>query len=184
MIQHPFDAVKIDKPLPPPRAPLPPVFNIELAYQLVMVACLLEMILTAFLVPRGDSNSPVVFQSVAALRALTLLGLALIVLPYKSRAVLPAMLVWALILAAPELWAFALEAREGVPLTLLGSLLLVLGVHASFRLHSKLWLAWLASLIGSFLTPWSAFFSMTQPIVPVLAILSSLIWLLAYWRNA
>lgn len=184
MIHHPFDDVKIDKPLPPPRAPLSPVFNIEMAYQLVMVACLLEMLLTVFLVPRGDSNSPMVFQSVAALRALALLGLAFMVLPYKTRVILPAMVVWAAILCAPELWAFALEARAGVPLTVLGSLILALGVQASFRLHSKLWLLWLVLLLASFFTPWSAFFSLIEPGLPILVILSSLIWVLAYWRNA
>jgi hypothetical protein len=186
MIHHPFDDVKISKPVPPPREPLPPVFQLEIAYQMVLVGCLIELLLTGFLTPRGDSSIPVVYQSVAVLRGLVLLGLVLLVLPYKTRAVLPAMLVWGAILSAPELWAFALEARAGFPVTLLGSLFLLLGIHAGLRLHSKLGLVWLALVLGSLLLPtaWNAFFSMVQPTVPILAIISSLIFVLAYWRDA
>jgi hypothetical protein len=186
MIHHPFDDVKITKAVPPPRAPLPPVLQLELAYQTVLVGCLIEMLLVMFLAPRNDSSVPVVFQSVAAFRALVLLGLVLMVLGYKARAVLPALLIWAAILSAPELWAFALEARAGFPLTLPGSLLLMLGIHASFRLHSKLWLIWLAFVLGSLLLPsaWNAFLSLVQPNLPILVIISSLIWVLAYWKDA
>jgi hypothetical protein len=184
VIRHPFDAVKVSKPAPPPRSPLPPIFELEMAYQLVMVACLLELVLTAFLLPRGDSNSVVAFQSVAALRLLALLGLCLMVLPYKTRFVLPAMLAWGAILAAPELWSFALEARAGMPMTLLGSPLLVLGIHGSFRLHSRLWVLWLLVLIASCFTPYSAFLTMIEPGFPFWTLPSGFIWLVAYWRNA
>jgi hypothetical protein len=186
MIHHPFDDVKIDKPLPPPRAPLPPILQHEVAYQTVLVGCLIELLLVMFLAPRGDYSVPVVYQSVAALRALILLGLVLMVLPYKSRAALPAMLIWAAILTAPELWAFALEARAGLPLSMPGSLLLMLGIHASFRLHSKLWLVWLMLVLGSLFLPsaWNAFFSLVQADLPILAMISSLILVVAYWKDA
>jgi hypothetical protein len=115
-----------------------------------------------------------------------LLGLVFLVLPYKTREVLPAMLVWAAMLSAPELWSFALEARAGIPVTLLGSLILMLGIHSSFRLHSKLWLVWLCLVLASLLLPaaWNAFFSMIQPTIPLFAMLSSLIFVLAYWKDA
>jgi hypothetical protein len=186
MIHHPFDDVTLTKPVPQPRDPLPPILQLEVAYQMVLVGCLIEMVLTGFLSPRGDSSIPVVYQSVAAIRAVILLGLVLLVLSYKTRVVLPAMLIWAAMLCAPELWAFALEARAGIPLTLPGSLLLMLGIHSSFRLHSKLWLAWLVMIIGSLFLPtaWNAFFGMLQPVLPIWLIFSSLIFLVAYWKDA
>jgi hypothetical protein len=186
MIHHPFDDVQLSKPAPPPREPLPPVLQLELAYQMVLVGCLIEMLLTVFLAPRGEVAVPVVYQSVAALRALVLLGLTLLVLPYKTRVVLPTVVIWAAMLSAPELWAFALEARAGMPLTLIGTLLLALGIQASFRLHAKLGLAYSGLLLGSLLLPtaWNAFFSMVQPSIPIWLILSSLIFLLAYWKDA
>ena len=95
MIRHPFDDVQLSKPVPPPRNPLPPVLQLELAYQMVLVGCLIEMLLTVFLAPRGEVSAPVVYQSVAAFRALVLLGLTLLTLPYKTRLVLPAVLIWA-----------------------------------------------------------------------------------------
>jgi hypothetical protein len=186
MIHHPFDDVQLSNPPPPPREPLPPVLQLELAYQMVLVGCLIELLLTVFLLPRGEISVPVVYQSVAAFRALALLGLTLLVLPYKTRVVLPAMLIWAAMLCAPELWAFSLEARAGMPLTVVGTLLLALGVQASFRLHSKLGLVWLGLMLGSSLLPsvWNAFFSMIQPAIPIWLIISSLIFLVAYWKDA
>ncbi len=186
MIHHPFDDVQLSKPVPPPRNPLPPALQLELAYQMVLVGCLIEMLLTVFLSPRGEANAPVVFQSVAAFRALVLLGLTLLVLPYKTRVVLPALLIWAAMLSAPELWAFALEARAGMPLSLVGTPLLALGIQASFRLHSKLGLVYLGLLLGSVLLPtaWNAFFSMVQPAIPIWLIISSLMCLVAYWKDA
>ncbi len=185
MIHHPFDDVELSKPLVPPRDPLPPVLQLELAYQMLLVGCLIEMLLTVFLSPRGEVAVPVVYQSVAAFRALTLLGLTLLVLPYKTRVVLPAVLIWAAMLSAPELWAFALEARAGMPLTLIGTLLLALGTQASFRLHSKLGLVWLGLMLGSLLLPkaWNAFFSMVQPSIPIWLVVSSLIFVVAYWKD-
>jgi hypothetical protein len=186
MIHHPFDDVQLFKPVPPPREPLPPVLQLEVAYQMVVVGCLIEMLLTVFLAPRGEIGVPVVYQSVAAIRGLVLLGLVLLVLPYKTRVVLPALLIWAAMLCAPELWAFALEARAGMPLTLIGTLLLALGIQASFRLHSKLGLVYLGLLLGSILLPtaWNAFFGMIQPSIPIWLIVSSLIFLVAYWKDA
>ncbi len=186
MIHHPFDDVQLSKPVLPPRDPLPPVLQLELAYQMVLVGCLIEMLLTIFLAPRGEVAVPVVYQSVAAFRALVLLGLTLLVLPYKTRLALPALLIWAAMLCAPELWAFALEARAGMPLTLVGTLLLALGIQASFRLHSKLGLVYLGLLLGSVLLPtaWNAFFSMVQPAIPIWLVISSLIFLVAYWKDA
>jgi hypothetical protein len=186
MIHHPFDDVQLSKPVPPPREPLPSILQLEVAYQMVLVGCLIEMLLTVFLSPRGEVAVPVVYQSVAALRALVLLGLTLLVLPYKTRVVLPAMLIWAAMLCAPELWAFALEARAGIPVTVVGTLLLALGIQASFRLHPKLGLVFLGLLLGSVLLPtaWNAFFSMVQPSIPIWLTLSSLIFLVAYWKDA
>jgi hypothetical protein len=186
MIHHPFDDVIISKPAPPPREPLPPVFQLEMAYQMVMVGCLLEMLMTVFLSPRHDASLPVVYQSVAAIRALVLLGLTLLVLPYKTRVVVPALLLWAAMLSAPELWAFALEARAGMPISLIGSLCLSLGIHASFRLHNKLWLIWFGVVLASLVlpAPWNAFFSLTQASLPIFAILSSLMLFLAYYKDA
>ncbi len=186
MIHHPFDDVQLSKPVPPPPDPLPPVFQLELAYQMVLVGCLIEMLLTVFLSPRGEVAVPVVYQSVAALRAVVLLGLTLLVLPYKTRVVLPAMLIWAAMLSAPELWAFALEARAGMPLSLIGTLLLALGIQSSFRLTFKLGLVYLGLMLGSLLLPTAlnAFFSLVQLAIPVWLIVSSLIFLLAYWKDA
>jgi hypothetical protein len=185
MIHHPFDDVQLSKPLPPPLEPLPPVLQLEFAYQMVLVGCLIEMLLVVFLSPRGEITVPVVYQSVAALRAFILLGLTLLLLPYKFRLALPALLIWAGMLSAPELWAFALEARAGMPLSLIGTLLLALGIQASFRLHSKLGLIWLGLMLGSLLLPtaWNAFFSLVQPSIPIWLIVSSLIFVVAYWKN-
>lgn len=186
MIHHPFDDVKISKPVRPPPEPLLPILQLETAYQMVLVGCVIEMLLTLFLAPRGEIAVPVVYQSVAAFRGLVLMGLMLLVLGYKTRVALPAMLIWAAILSAPELWAYALEARAGLPLTLFGTLLLVLGIHASFRLNLKFGIVYLALILFSLISPspWNAFFSMVQANIPVFVILSSLMMMLSYWKDA
>jgi hypothetical protein len=186
MIHHPFDDVKISKPVRPPPEPLLPILQLEMAYQMVLVGCVIEMLLTVFLAPRGEIAVPVVYQSVAAFRGLVLLGLTLLILGYKTRVALPAMLIWAAMLSAPELWAYSLEARAGIPLTLFGTMLLVLGIHASFRLNSKFGFVFLAMILFSLFLPayWNAFFSMIQPSLPIFAILSSLMMLLSYWKDA
>lgn len=186
MIHHPFDDVKISKPVRPPPEPLLPILQLEMAYQMVLVGSVIEMLITVFLAPRGEMRVPVVYQSVAAFRGLVLMGLMLLVLGYKTRIVLPAILIWAAILSAPELWAYALEARAGIPLTLFGTVLLVLGIHAGFRLNFKFGFVYLVLILFSLFLPsvWNAFFSLVQPSIPIFVFLSSLMVLLAYWKDA
>ncbi len=184
-MEHPFDLVELS-----PRAPKAPqglenIWKLDQVYTLVLLACLLELVLLVALLPRDDSSSVVAFGSVAALRALAIFGLVMLVLPYKTQVVFLPMLVWSTMLAAPELWAFALEGRVGFPLSFVGTPLLMLGIHAAFRLFSRLGLIWIAVVAATiFFVSWNIQTDSTNPGVIMLLIVSSFMLGLSYWRKS
>ena len=112
----------------------------ETAYQLVMVAALLELLLLGALLPRTpDGGAPVAFATVSGLRLMTLLALAgwLSAQRHISQPLeaMGALCIWGAMLAPPELWAAALELRSGLPTTMISSIALSLGFYAGLRLQ-------------------------------------------------
>jgi hypothetical protein len=147
------------------RAPL----TAELPYQIVMIGALLELLLLVALAPRGLGAAPIAYAAVAGLRLIALLALGVIVglnSTTSKRAGAVALLVWGTILLPPELWAFALEARSGLPVSSVLSVMLTVGIFAALRWHARLGWVWVG-LIALLLT--SLRFNL-EPLSPALLI--------------
>jgi hypothetical protein len=130
------------------------VFTGELPYQIVMIGALLELLLLAVLAPRGLGAAPVGYIAVSGLRLVALLALGVIVgvqSNVSKKAGVIAIIVWGAILLPPELWAFALEARAGVPVSSVLSVMLSIGIVAALRWHARLGWIWVG-IIALFLT--------------------------------
>ncbi len=159
----------------------------ETAYQLVMIAALLELLLLGALMPRTpDGGAPVGFAAVAGLRLMTLLALAgwlatqrQISQPLEA---MGALCIWGAMLAPPELWAAALELRNGLPVTLVSSIALSLGFYAA--LHLRPVIGW-----GYFTLIFSALFVQHWQLEPPGLALSAVIalgaglWLLTFCKS-
>jgi hypothetical protein len=121
----------------------------EVPYQIVMIGALLELLLLAVLAPRGLGAAPVGYIAVSGLRLVALLALGVILgvgNTTSRRAGTVALVVWGTILLPPELWAFALEARGGVPVSSLLSMTLSVGIFAALRWHAHLGWIWVAAV--------------------------------------
>ena len=159
----------------------------ETAYQLVMVAALLELLLLAGLMPRTpDGGAPIGFAAVSGLRLMTLLALAG-VLATQRQTVKPlegliALSLWGAMLAPPELWAAALELRSGLPVTLVSSLALSLGFYAGLRLHFVIGWGFLALIFSAlFVQDWQLE-PLRIALIAVIALGAGL-WLFAFRKS-
>jgi hypothetical protein len=153
------------------RFPASKALIAETPYQIVMIAAILELLLLATLAPRSSGTVPLCFEAVAGLRlaALVLLGALLAssgdgrrhhpweepapmeAAPDTKRSRLEAvaaLALWGAILLPPELWAFALEARAGIPWTLVSSVLLGVGTFAAIRAHARLGWSFPAAIVA------------------------------------
>ncbi len=117
-----------------------PLTGREAAYQIVMIAAILELGALAVVSPRSIPAAPQVVIGVSAIRLLALIAQAGLVRDVPPRSAWPALLVWAGILWPPELWAHALEAtaleawRTGF-----GSVLFALAMHTVARRVGAWW---------------------------------------------
>ncbi len=159
----------------------------ETAYQLVMVAALLELLLLAGLMPRTpDGGAPVAFAAVSGLRMMTLLALAGL-LATQRQTVKPvigliALSLWGAMLAPPELWAAALELRSALPVTLVSSLALSLGFYAGLRLHPAIGWGYLTLIFSAlFMQDWQLE-PLRIALIAVIALGTGL-WLLAFYKS-
>lgn len=155
----------------------------ETAYQLVMVAAMLELLLLGALLPRTpDAGAPVCFAAVSGLRLITLLALAGLLATQRDAveplSALIALCIWGAMLAPPELWAAAAELRVGLPLTTISSIALSSGLYAAMRLQRAIGWGFLALIF-------SAVFVQNWQLEPLGVALSAVIalgaglWLLA-----
>ncbi len=127
----------------------------EFPYQVMMIVVILELLLLAALMPRGFGAEPLAYPVIAALR---LGGLCISAVGLKDeppRHAFVALALWGALLAPPELWASALEARAGVPLTLFSSVIIAGGVYSSLRLSRSFGFAFCAFSLGTL--AWSGF---------------------------
>jgi hypothetical protein len=124
------------------RRSLEPVLTAEAPYQLVMVGALVELLLLGALLPRIPGVAPVCFEILAGVRLTLLFALAGLLAaqpePPRVLAGCSALALWGALLLPPELWAFALEARAGFPLSALTSILFAVGFYAALRVHRAL----------------------------------------------
>ena len=137
----------IESPLPPAQEPYRAALTAEASYQIVMIGALLELVLLVALAPRGLGAAPVCYSTVAALRLTALIVLGAVLgmgRDAPKRVGIVALSVWGAILFPPELWAFALEARGGLPVSSLLSVVLGIGVFAALRWHAHFGWAWVA----------------------------------------
>jgi hypothetical protein len=137
-----------------------PHLTAEAPYQLVMIGAFVELLLLGALVPRAAGVAPLCFEIIAGLRLALLLALAVMLgarpEPPTVSGALGALLLWGALLAPPELWAFALEARSGLPVTALSSVALAGGLYAALRLHRTAGWTFLALVVGALtLQGWS-----------------------------
>ncbi len=172
----------------------------EPPYQVVMIVAMLELLLLAALAPRSGSAAPLSFEAVAGLRlvALLVLGTMLGVGVGQRRSLLEtgpepvdprplrsklqgalALALWGTILVPPELWAFALEARAGFPLTAVMSLLLGIGSFAALRVHARL--GWAYPLLAVLIFAAQGF--TLEPLSPTLIVMGLGGFAILFWRR-
>ncbi|MFN3265811.1 MAG: hypothetical protein ACK41E_03125 [Deinococcales bacterium] len=106
----------------------------ELPYQTLCVFLALEILVLAALSPRTTGVEPVGFHALGCLRLCALTFLGSLLYAHPPRHALTALTLWGIILAPPELWAFALEARDGIPPTLITSVLCGFGAYGFARI--------------------------------------------------
>ncbi len=106
----------------------------EMPYQVLSVVLALELLTLAALSPRVSGLEPLGFHAISSLRLLGLMVLGSLLHDSLPRYALPMLGLWGIILAPPELWAFSLEAREGLPLSFASSLLAGVGAYAFGRM--------------------------------------------------
>ena len=148
----------------------------ELPYQTLCVVLALELLTLAALSPRIGGLEPLGYHAIGSLRLIGLLVLGALLHQAKPKEALIALALWAIILAPPEIWAFALEAREGLPLGVASSFLAATGAYAFARLFPS------ASQIYVLLGVMALFLGGFQPSlysVPLLVLLSSSMLLVA-----
>ena len=123
-----------------------PLTGREAAYQIVMIAAILELGALAVLSPRSIPAAPQVVIGVSGIRLLALIALAGVVREVPPRSAWPALLVWAGILWPPEFWAHALEATVlAAWRTGLGSVLFAFAMHTVARRVGAWW--WVAAAV-------------------------------------
>jgi hypothetical protein len=105
----------------------------EIPYQVLSVVLALELLTLAALSPRTTGLEPLGFHAIGSLRLIGLMIMAAMLFDAKPSHALSALTLWAVILAPPELWAFSIEAREGIPSSILSSYLIALGAYAFAR---------------------------------------------------
>lgn len=110
------------------------VMREELPYQTLCVFLALEILVLVALSPRTSGLEPLGFHALGCLRLCGLMFLGSLLFQYPPRHALAALGLWGIILAPPELWAFALEARDGFPLTIFSSLLCGFGAYGFARI--------------------------------------------------
>jgi hypothetical protein len=137
-------------------------------YQVVMITAILELLLLATLAPRSSGFAPLCYEAVAGLRlaAGIVLGVMLATArsprreddpddfttpPVSRLEGLVTLGVWSAILFPPELWAFALEARAGLPWTALTSLAVSVGCFAALRWHPRIGWVFPALVVTAYL---------------------------------
>lgn len=156
----------------------------ETAYQLVMVAAMLELLLLGALMPRTpDAGAPVCYAAVSGLRLMTLLALAGLLATQRNTvkpiSALIALSLWGAMLAPPELWAAAVELRSGLPVTIVSSIALAGGLYAALRLHRVIGWGFLALMFSAvFMQDWQLE-PLRLALVAVIALGIGL-WLLAF----
>jgi hypothetical protein len=159
------------------------VLTKEFPYQVVMVIVILELLILAALMPRGFSAEPLAYPIIAALRLGGLCVSAFALRDTAPRHAFAALTIWGALLAPPELWSYALEARAGLPVTLFGSLLIAGGVHSSAHLSRRLTLAFVA--FGLVALTWSRFdLTRFSNFWIVLIALCVALMLVVSWRRA
>jgi hypothetical protein len=157
------------------------VLQREFPYQIVMVAVILELIILAALMPRGFGSEPLAYSIIAVLRLGALMACGFALRDTAPRIALVALALWGFVLAPPELWAYALEARSGLPTTALTSLLVAFGAYSSARISKAVAFGFIG-IIGAALL-WTGF-DMTLYIWIVLAALSLLPTLALHWKRS
>ena len=167
-----------------PSAHLKAALSSETAYQLVMVAAMLELLLLGALMPRTpDGGAPIGFAAVSGLRLMTLLALAA-VLATQRNTVKPisatiALCIWGAMLAPPELWAAATELRNGLPVTMISSIALSGGFYAALRLHRAIGWGFLALIFSAlYMQDWKSE-PLGSALIAVIA-LGAALWLIAF----
>jgi hypothetical protein len=106
----------------------------ELPYQTLCVFLALEVLVLVALTPRTTGLEPLGFHALGCLRLCGLMFLGSLLHQHPPRYALAALTIWGVVLAPPEIWAFALEAREGLPLTVVSSLVCGYGAYGFARL--------------------------------------------------
>ena len=156
----------------------------ETAYQLVMVAAMLELLLLGALMPRTpDGGAPIGFAAVSGLRLMTLLALASL-LAAQRNTVKPleatiALCIWGAMLAPPELWAAATELRSGLPVTVISSIALSGGLYAALRLHRVIGWGFLALIFSAlYMQDWKSE-PLGSALIAVIA-LGAALWVIAF----
>ncbi len=171
-----------------PERPIP-LTGREVPYQLVMIAAILELIVLAVLSPRSIPADPQVLMGVSSIRFLALIGLAGLVHDEPPRVAWPALLVWALILWPPELWAHALEATViDAWRTALGSVLIAFAAHTIARRVGAAWwvvvILFAAAVFVPMLSPLHQLISPRVPWWTLLAVIVALFgWFIELKRN-
>jgi hypothetical protein len=106
----------------------------ELPYQTLCVFLALELLVLVALTPRTTGLEPFGFHALGCLRLCGLMFLGSLLHQHQPRHALTALTIWGVVLCPPEVWAFALEARDGLPLTVISSLLCGYGAYGFARL--------------------------------------------------
>ncbi len=131
----------------------------DLPYQVFIVIAALEILTLVALSPRTSGAEPLGFYAISCLRLLGLSLLGSFLFEDSPQHAMPVLTLWAIILVPPELWAFALEARSGIPLTIFSSLLAGFGAYGFARVFPS------AAQIFPLLVVLALFFNNFQPSV-------------------
>lgn len=129
-------------------------------YQVALVAAIVEALAVAALLPRGPGSEPVAHVVVTGVRAGALVALGVLLRELGPRAAWPALLAWAGLTVAPQLWAYAADARLGAaPVAVVGATAYGLGAHALARRPARAWVPVALAAGASLAAPpaWSAF---------------------------
>ena len=90
-----------------------PLFSLEVPYQIVVVGAAVSALLLVVLAPRVPGDSPQVFGYTVIVHGVALTAVALFGARYTAQEAMPALVGWSVLLAAPEVWAFALVSPLG-----------------------------------------------------------------------
>lgn len=126
----------------------------EAPYQAALVVTVLAGMAVGLLLPRGPGSEPIAHVVVTGMRAGAMVVLGLMLRDLSPRAAAPALLAWAGMTAAPQLWALGADARlDLVAPAVLGATAYGFAAHALARQPVVVWAPLAALATASLLGP-------------------------------